>query len=105
MDAKYQPLEKRFRTSDNGMREARFQIISYLHIKAAKAGVLLYPTRVCDENHPQWEGVLLGFGGKIGIYGMSIPKDCPDFTVFCADMSQKKEPMLTDWISTERNVE
>ena len=90
IDAKYKPLGDRL--SSGYLREDRFQLISYVHIQAARAGILLYPTKVNENHGLQWEGILRGYklagniGGKIGIYGFHIPSDSEDFPTFIHNM-------------------
>lgn len=83
IDVKYKPLENRLRTSF--LREDRFQLISYMHIQKAQFGLLMYPT-AANLQELQWEGTLRGFGGKVGIYGVSIPDESSDFIAFSKRM-------------------
>lgn len=88
IDAKYKPLEGRLLTTY--LREDRFQIISssYMHIQTAAIGLLMYPTS-SNSQQPQWGGTLRGFGGKVGIYGFSIPDSSDP-----VDASQNKKSFV-----------
>lgn len=83
IDAKYKPLEDRLRSAS--LREDRFQLISYMHIQKAQTGLLMFPTPLKTQQ-PQWEGTLRGHGGKVGIYGLSIPNNLNDFIAFKVKM-------------------
>ena len=68
MDAKYKHL-------DNGIsREDRYQLISYMHIRKASAGYLLYPNDKVVSSIVQIEGELNGFGGSIGMISFPVPQ-------------------------------
>jgi len=68
MDAKYKRLE-------NGIsREDRYQLISYVHIREASAGYLLYPNDKVDSSIVQIEGELNGYGGLIGTIAFPVPQ-------------------------------
>ena len=84
IDAKYKPLEGRLRSND--LREDRFQLISYMHIQKAQIGLLLYPSPPISTPQPQWEGTLRGYGGKVGIFGISIPNNADSLPTFAAEM-------------------
>ncbi|MBO4632281.1 MAG: restriction endonuclease [Lentisphaeria bacterium] len=75
MDAKY-------KTGDNDKRDDRFQIISYLHIRKAKAGFLIYPNNEIRVDKIEFEGILNGFGGSIGFIKFAVPKGASSFAVF-----------------------
>ena len=85
IDAKYKPLKDRI--GKDGLREDRFQLISYMHIQEAEIGLLLFPTSSNDQ-YPEWEGTLRGFGGKVGIYGFKIPSECSCFADFSKQMEE-----------------
>ena len=82
------------------MRNERFQLISYVHISAAKAGILLYPAQVNETAGLQWEGTLRGYkladnlGGQIGIYGLHIPSDSNDFSDFSRNMLENEHDLM-----------
>ena len=119
IDAKYKPLEGRLHK--NALREDRFQLISYMHIQAAKIGLLMFPIssqqpqlegtltssfsvmsttpRTLEKQQPQWEGTLRGFGGKVGIYGFNIPNSSESFMKFSADMDTI-ECSIARWLKT-----
>ena len=97
IDAKYKRLEYKLRGND--LREDRFQLISYVHIQSAKAGILLYPSTEDGYDGLQWEGTLLGYkltdntGGKIGIYGFHIPSPSKDFPTFVRNMLENERKL------------
>ena len=65
MDAKY-------KNPNNGInRDDLFQLISYIHVMAYRAGWLLYPSR---RSYFQEEGVLRGFAGRVGWAELCIPE-------------------------------
>lgn len=67
-DAKYKHL-------DNGMlREDRYQLISYIHIRRAIAGYLLYPNDKINSPFIEKEGDLSGHGGEVGTVAFSVPQ-------------------------------
>lgn len=86
IDAKYKPLAGRLRTND--LREDRFQLISYMHIQKAEIGLLLYPSPTTSIPQPQWEGTLRGHGGKLGIFGITVPSNITKFDSFSSEMEQ-----------------
>lgn len=97
IDAKYKRLE--YKLWGNDLREDRFQLISYVHIQSAKAGILLYPSPEEGYDGLQWEGTLLGYkltdntGGKIGIYGFHIPSSNKDFPTFVRNMNENERKL------------
>ena len=99
VDAKYQRMGHKLH-EPNKMRNERFQLISYVHISAAKAGILLYPAQVNETAGLQWEGTLRGYkladnlGGQIGIYGLHIPSDSNDFSDFSRNMLENEHDLM-----------
>ena len=93
IDAKYKPLDKR---AKKDLRGDRFQLISYMHIQTARLGLLMYPVASKIEQ-PQWEGILRGYGGKVGLYGFSIP-DNPDNFVSFAEEMDSVGISITHWL-------
>lgn len=96
MDAKYKKLDCQLFSSE--LRGDRFQLISYVHITSANAGILLYPAESNTPGGWQREGTLRGYklangyGGRIGIYGLLVPNS-ETFEAFIKDM-QKQEKVL-----------
>ena len=87
MDAKY-------KKADSGIvREDLFQLISYMHVMAYRAGWLLYPSRISVFHH---EGVLKGCGGSIGWAELAIPvvADTERFEDFSKSMSLNEDTFL-----------
>lgn len=67
-DAKYKHL-------GNGMlREDRYQLISYIHIRSAHAGYLLYPDDKGSTSLLKREGDLNGYGGEVGTIAFPVPQ-------------------------------
>ena len=100
MDAKYKKLDSQLFSSE--LRDDRFQLISYVHITSANAGILLYPAKANTPSGWQREGTLRGYklgnghGGTIGVYGLQVPNS-ETFEAFSRDM-QKQEIVLQDGI-------
>ena len=101
IDAKYQRISPENLYSID-LRKERFQLISYVHIAAAKSGILLYPAKVDEKYGLQWEGTLRGYklpdgvGGKIGIYGLHIPSDSVDFPTFIRHMLESESKLRVE---------
>lgn len=98
IDAKYKPLAGRLRTND--LREDRFQLISYMHIQKAEIGLLLYPSPTTSIPQPQWEGTLRGHGGKLGIFGITVPGDITRFDHFSSEMEQAAKKIVS-WLQEQ----
>ena len=92
MDAKY-------KTGDNDRREDRFQIISYLHIRKAAVGILIYPNNDIHKTKIQYEdgetGILSGFGGRIGFIKFAVPKGAATFEDFQEKIKISEEELKT----------
>ena len=84
MDAKYKRMENED-TNPSISREDRFQMISYVHILEAKAGILIYPNNTVSETVLSYEdggtGKLNG-GGKLGFIQFAVPKGASSFDDF-----------------------
>ena len=82
IDAKYRNL-----VNKNIDRDAMHQIITYMYIKKASIGCLLYPVKkdgssILEESI----GTLNGYNGRVLKWGVPIPSGSVDFKSFCGAM-------------------
>lgn len=86
MDAKYK--------CSTIKRDDRFQIISYIHIRRAETGLLLYPDNTVSETAIRYEdnaqGLLCG-GGSLGCIPFAIPKGAASFAEFQTEIGKSEE--------------
>jgi 5-methylcytosine-specific restriction endonuclease McrBC regulatory subunit McrC len=68
-DAKYKRLEDGYIS-----REDLYQLISYMHIREARGGYLLYPDNSQSVAHTYIAGDLNGYGGRVGKIAFPIPQ-------------------------------
>ena len=95
MDAKY-------KRSDDVQRYDRFQMITYIHIRQVKLGLLLYPdnnslSEMIIEYEDNARGVLNG-GGSLGSISFAVPKGAADFPEFQSGI-EKSEAKLNELIA------
>ena len=93
MDAKYK------QAGNEIQRDDRFQLISYLHIRKASAGILIYPCNEIAETGIQYEdgerGILNGFGGSIGFIRFAVPKGASSFSDFQGRIKKSEKRLRT----------
>ena len=95
MDAKY-------KRSEDLQRYDRFQMITYIHIRRAKLGLLLYPdnnslSEMRIEYEDGQQGKLNG-DGFLGFVSFAVPKDATGFPEFQAAI-RKSEARLNELIA------
>lgn len=93
MDAKYKQMDNAIKRDD------RFQMISYLYIRKATAGILLYPSNTVSDTVMQYEdgetGILNGFGGTIGFIRFAVPKGATSFSDFQEKIKISEDSLKT----------
>lgn len=116
-DAKYKrltsPSKDCRRLNDNIQREDLSQMISYIHITSSKTGIFICPSELVVMNSTTGEyypdtdfilrkeelfvykvGDLDGYGGRILIIGINIPKSPKAYTDFTTAMSKAEDRIL-----------
>jgi len=88
IDAKYKRYENKDKVSEAG-RDDLHQIISYMYILKAQQGAFLSPFQ--DEVIEFVDSVLRGYGGKISLLGLEIPKEDRSYDDFCRQMKVKED--------------
>ena len=91
MDAKYKRLE-----GANPHADDLQQVIAYMHVLKAGAGVYLYP-REGAQNNSRLLGELRGYGGELYTYGLYIPSGCGTFADF-AERIKKQEKYFVGFV-------
>lgn len=106
IDAKYQNLDPEKNTSRDPLREGRFQIITYMHVMKKDCGILLYPSQETKETEYDPEGVLNGYGGKVGILKFKVPqsKSNDDFKQFRDVIVAQEHKLKSELDKVSKNI-
>ena len=90
LDAKYKGYtDKRVSEVD---RDDLHQLITYMYIKQAAHGGLVYPSISSDT--AIHSSTLCGYGGTISLYGMTIPQSVSSWSDFQKVMSRNEEALI-----------
>lgn len=90
LDAKYKDYtDKRVSEVD---RDDLHQLITYLYIKQAAHGGLVYPSISSDTALSPAK--LCGYGGTISLYGMTIPQSVSSWSDFQSSMLHNEETLI-----------
>ena len=90
LDAKYKDYtDKRVSEVD---RNDLHQLITYLYIKQAAHGGLVYPSISSDT--AIHSSTLCGYGGTISLYGMTIPQSVSSWSDFQSSMLHNEETLI-----------
>lgn len=103
LDAKYKRLNER-KIDRNDMH----QIISYMYVKKAKLGGLIFPIEEQKDSKNSEVGRLEGYGGNIKIWSLTIADEKTDFKNFCDRMieneNELKNIMMEEKALSDNNV-
>lgn len=90
LDAKYKDYtDKRVSEVD---RDDLHQLITYMYIKQAAHGGLVYPSISSDT--AIHSSTLCGYGGTISLYGMTIPQSVSSWSDFQSSMLHNEETLI-----------
>lgn len=90
LDAKYKGYtDKRVSEVD---RDDLHQLITYMYIKQAAHGGLVYPSISSDT--AIHSSTLCGYGGTISLYGMTIPQSVSSWSDFQSSMLHNEETLI-----------
>ncbi len=90
LDAKYKGYtDKRVSEVD---RDDLHQLITYMYIKQAAHGGLVYPSISSDT--AIHSSTLCGYGGTISLYGMTIPQSVSSWSDFQSSMLHNEEALI-----------
>jgi len=90
LDAKYKDYtDKRVSEVD---RDDLHQLITYMYIKQAAHGGLVYPSISSDT--AIHSSTLCGYGGTISLYGMTIPQSVSSWSDFQGSMLHNEETLI-----------
>lgn len=90
LDAKYKGYtDKRVSEVD---RDDLHQLITYMYIKQAAHGGLVYPSILSDTALSPAK--LCGYGGTISLYGMTIPQSVSSWSDFQSSMLHNEETLI-----------
>lgn len=93
LDAKYKRLTANIDVRID--RDDIHQIISYMYVKSAKLGGLIFPSEDKKIGTNKISiGTLNGYGGEIKLYSVNIPKSNENYPDFCNLMKQNESEIL-----------
>jgi 5-methylcytosine-specific restriction endonuclease McrBC regulatory subunit McrC len=85
IDAKYKKV------GENGIaRDDLHQVITYMYIKKAARGGLLYPSSTTDMQHV---GLMNGYGGDFYTCSLRIPRECQSLVAFKAEIDKEEQEL------------